>query len=84
MKSGTCEVCGKGFKSSAYWFLRKKTDFPTKCSACRLANRDKMRLAIENGASQEQVASQQVKKVKQANFRQLIGDLDENFPSLPA
>ena len=32
MRAGTCETCGAGFKSSAYWFLMKKTDFPAKCS----------------------------------------------------
>jgi hypothetical protein len=40
-------MCSKSFKSSAYWFLMKKTDFPDKCSACRLANRERMRLELE-------------------------------------
>jgi hypothetical protein len=40
-------MCGARFKSSAYWFLMKKTDFPDKCSACRLANREKMRAELE-------------------------------------
>lgn len=47
MKRGTCVVCGKDFKSSTYWFLMKKTDFPDKCSACRLANRDLKRRELE-------------------------------------
>lgn len=46
-KTANCSICGKGFKSSAYWFLMKKTDFPDKCSSCRLANREKMRAALE-------------------------------------
>jgi hypothetical protein len=40
-------MCGKTFKSSAYWFQMKKTDFPDKCSACRLANRERMRAELE-------------------------------------
>jgi hypothetical protein len=28
----------------------KKTDFPDKCSGCRLLNREKMRAALEDGA----------------------------------
>ena len=28
----------------------KKTDFPDKCSGCRLLNREKMRAALEGGA----------------------------------
>ncbi len=52
-KSGTCETCGKGFKSSAYWFQMKKTDFPTKCSGCRLANREKMRAELEGRVQPE-------------------------------
>ena len=50
MKKGKCVMCSKEFKSSAYWFLMKKTDFPDKCSACRLANRDRMRKELDEGA----------------------------------
>ena len=50
-------MCGKNFKSSAYWFLRKKTDFPDKCSGCRLANRDRMRQQIEDGQEVTAVGS---------------------------
>jgi hypothetical protein len=32
----------------------KKTDFPDKCSPCRLANREKMRAALEGGAGPEE------------------------------
>jgi hypothetical protein len=32
----------------------KKTDFPDKCSPCRLANREKMRAALEGVAGQEE------------------------------
>jgi hypothetical protein len=46
-KSKNCSWCSKSFKSSAYWFLMKKTDFPDKCSGCRLLNREKMRAALE-------------------------------------
>lgn len=53
-KTANCSICGKGFKSSAYWFLMKKTDFPDKCSPCRLANREKMRAALEGGAVPEE------------------------------
>jgi hypothetical protein len=31
----------------------KKTDFPDKCSGCRLLNREKMRAALEDGASKK-------------------------------
>ena len=56
MKAGTCEDCGKGFKSSAYWFLMKKTDFPVKCSGCRLANRERMRRELygEDAGSEDE------------------------------
>jgi len=32
----------------------KKTDFPDKCSPCRLANREKMRAALEGGVNPEE------------------------------
>lgn len=35
----------------------KKTDFPDKCSPCRLANREKMRAALEGGANPEESKS---------------------------
>ena len=57
-KTANCSICGKGFKSSAYWFLMKKTDFPDKCSPCRLANREKMRAALEGIAPEESKQSQ--------------------------
>jgi hypothetical protein len=37
----------------------KKTDFPDKCSACRLLNRDKMRAALESKASKKKDAPAQ-------------------------
>lgn len=56
-KTASCSICGKSFKSSAYWFLMKKTDFPDKCSPCRLANREKMRAALEGGGTDAQPIS---------------------------
>jgi hypothetical protein len=35
----------------------KKTDFPDKCSPCRLANREKMRAALEGTAGPEESKS---------------------------
>ena len=35
----------------------KKTDFPDKCSPCRLANREKMRAALEGGVPPEESKS---------------------------
>ncbi len=40
-------MCGAGFKSSAYWFFMKKTDFPDMCCGCRLTTREKMRAELE-------------------------------------
>jgi hypothetical protein len=42
--------------------LRKKTDFPDKCSSCRLANREKMREALEGGYAPEE-SKKQSKKI---------------------
>ena len=39
-------MCTKSFRSSAYWFLMKKSDFPDKCPPCRLANREKLRATL--------------------------------------
>lgn len=85
MRAGKCEDCGAGFKSSAYWFLRKKTDFPVKCSACRLANRDKMRQALSGGSNpeDEQRQPQQRRQGPKMAFNQLMGNFDANFPGLP-
>lgn len=89
MKSGVCIVCSKPFKSSAYWFLMKKTDFPDKCSGCRLANRDRMRRALEGRApdSDDEFISKRLNDAKfarpQKTFVELFGDADKNFPSLP-
>jgi len=47
LKTANCKVCGKPFKSSAYWFLIKKSDFPDKCCPCRLDEREKMRAELE-------------------------------------
>jgi hypothetical protein len=47
MEKGWCEVCGNGFKSSAYWFKMKRTDFPVKCGGCRKEAREKMRDNLE-------------------------------------
>ena len=85
MKAGVCETCGAGFKSSAYWFQMKKTDFPVKCSPCRLANRDRMRQALEGGneVSQDQHDSRtKSKPQRQGDFKSLTSDMDANFPPL--
>jgi hypothetical protein len=90
MKSAQCEKCRATFKSSAYWFLRKKTDFPTLCSACRLERRERMRTALEGGGN---VAAAQVTQPsrfalpkssskEQESFHLLIGELEKNFPLL--
>jgi len=38
-----CIDCGKSFYSSEYWFKMKRTDFPVRCSRCRLENRNRLR-----------------------------------------
>ena len=43
MKAARCTICLKEFKSSTFWFLMMKCDFPTTCSACRLSDRKKQR-----------------------------------------
>ncbi len=65
MKEGICTVCTKVFKSSAYWFLMKKSDFPTTCAPCRLANREKLR-AILSGVrvNQEEDTGPYILEVK--------------------
>jgi len=70
----------------------KKTDFPVKCSGCRLANRDRMRRELEGIApdsDDEKLA--QMKKfggasskstiAKQA-FKDIWENLESNFPCL--
>ncbi len=47
MKEGTCKMCGLLFRSSAYWFLMKKSDFPDTCAPCRLATREKLRAQLD-------------------------------------
>jgi len=51
IKGGKCIDCQAAFKSSEYWFRMKRTDFPIRCSACRLANRNRMRKENENSAN---------------------------------
>lgn len=46
-KSGKCIDCKSTFQSSEYWFMMKRTDFPVRCSKCRLENRNRMRLELE-------------------------------------
>jgi len=72
MKEGICTVCTKVFKSSAYWFLMKKSDFPTTCAPCRLANREKLR-AILSGVrvNQEEDTGPYILRLKLANVRVL-------------
>eukprot|EP00825_Cyclidium_porcatum_P036758 TRINITY_DN3946_c0_g1_i1.p1 TRINITY_DN3946_c0_g1~~TRINITY_DN3946_c0_g1_i1.p1 ORF type:complete len:575 (-),score=85.89 TRINITY_DN3946_c0_g1_i1:473-2197(-) len=47
MKDGKCCDCGKSFRSSEYWFLMKRTDFPVRCSDCRRKLREKKRQDLE-------------------------------------
>ena len=47
LKTGKCIICGLTFKSSEYWFLMKKADFPDKCCACRLADREIKRQKLD-------------------------------------
>ena len=83
MKPGTCCMCGAGFKSSAYWFQMKKTDFPDKCSACRLANRDRMRRELEGDVHEEEPSRFSKKpKKKQQKFEEIVNNIDMNFPCL--
>jgi len=55
MKQGVCCMCQATFKSSVYWFRMKKTDFPDKCSGCRLKNRERMRKELESQKGKEGV-----------------------------
>lgn len=86
-KKANCVDCSKEFKSSAYWFQMKKTDFPTKCSACRLANREKMRAQLEGTyvAMEDQSERSTVKNAQapQQAFDKIIHDWESNFPALP-
>ena len=45
MKEAVCceSDCHKTYKYSVFWFKMKRTDPPTRCSQCRLKNRNKMR-----------------------------------------
>lgn len=43
MKPGKCIDCGGNFNSSEYWFKMKRSDFPIRCSKCRLKRRDLLR-----------------------------------------
>lgn len=55
MKEGKCIDCSSTFRSSEYWFKMKRTDFPVRCSKCRLENRNKLRKAIkENEGKMEE------------------------------
>lgn len=47
MSKGRCIDCKQDFRSSEYWFIMKRTDFPIRCPNCRRANRDKMRSELE-------------------------------------
>lgn len=65
----------------------KKTDFPNKCSGCRLANRDKMRreLAGDNcelGIESTSRFSEKKKNGNTHNFKSMWEDLNTNFPEL--
>jgi hypothetical protein len=46
MKEGTCIDCKAPFRSSEFWFKMKRTDFPVRCSPCRLLLRNKMRQSL--------------------------------------
>ena len=47
-KQGICIDCNSSFRSSEYWFMMKRTDFPVRCSKCRLENRNRMRKEKNN------------------------------------
>ena len=47
MVGGNCIDCKSSFRSSEYWFKMKRTDFPVRCSRCRLENRNKLRMELE-------------------------------------
>ena len=85
-KSARCEVCTAPFKSSAYWFQMKKTDFPTKCSKCRLANRERMRAALEGVLDEPDEAPRtkliEPKKAEKVEYKKLMSEWEKNFPSL--
>ena len=57
----------------------KKTDFPDKCSACRLANRDRMRQELATGGT----FYVDKPREKQGKFEDIAGQVDVNFPTLP-
>ena len=70
-KEGVCQIptCLKNFKSSAYWFKMKKTDFPTMCSKCRLADRQSNRLAIlEGGLNESERNEDEEEDVNESDF----------------
>ncbi|KAL4478423.1 hypothetical protein ABPG74_006658 [Tetrahymena malaccensis] len=47
LKSASCTSCKTTFKSSTYWFLMKRTDFPELCGPCRKLRRERMRAELK-------------------------------------
>lgn len=48
VRSEKCIDCKSAFQSSEYWFRMKRTDFPVRCSKCRLENRNKLRSQLDS------------------------------------
>jgi hypothetical protein len=64
-KEADCKLCGKHFKSSAYWFQMKKANFPDQCCACRLSERERMRGELE-GIFQPEKQCEYIIEMKEA------------------
>ncbi|KAL4471762.1 hypothetical protein ABPG74_008655 [Tetrahymena malaccensis] len=46
LKQAYCTSCNAQFKSSTYWFLMKRTDFPELCGPCRKKRRERLRAEL--------------------------------------
>lgn len=62
MREAVCKDCKNPFRSSAYWYLMKKSDFPESCFNCRLANREKLRAQLEGRL--QKIESEYILEVK--------------------
>ena len=86
VRPGTCKICNKVFKSSGYWFLRKRADFPVLCSMCRLDDRDRMRKELAYGYVNPIDYGRGLMATttkRQEAFTKIISDKERNFPTLP-
>jgi len=47
MKKGKCEDCSNEYQCSAYYYEMKRSDFPTQCFHCRVAERAQKRYELD-------------------------------------